>query len=294
MSKKFDSISLGRGQGKKAEHCINENASRGGWALLMNCHLATSFMARLEYLVENLDDSNHRDFRLWMTSMPSATFPVSVLQNSVKMTLEPPSGLKQNVLGTYEALDWKEIEESTKPEIIKPLLFSFCFFHAIVQDRRKFGPIGWNIAYAFTNEDLWVCRKQLSLFVEKYDKVPYEVLNYLGAIVNYGGRVTDDKDSLLISTIIKTFINENAIIVGHKFSKSGHYRVIEPGDKEDYINYIQNLPLNPQPEAFGLHENAEITTYINETIVLMENALAMQPKSGGGGKGKSREEIIGE
>jgi len=151
MSKKFDSISLGRGQGKKAENCINENASRGGWALLMNCHLATSFMPKLEHIVENLDDSNHRDFRLWMTSMPSPNFPVSVLQNSVKMTLEPPSGLKQNVLGTYESLEWKDYEESTKPEIIKPLLFSFCFFHAIVQDRRKFGPIGWNIAYAFTN-----------------------------------------------------------------------------------------------------------------------------------------------
>jgi len=94
MAKKCDSISLGRGQGKKAENCINENASRGGWALLMNCHLATSFMPKLESIVENLDDSNHRDFRLWMTSMPSKSFPVSVLQNSVKMTLEPPSGIK--------------------------------------------------------------------------------------------------------------------------------------------------------------------------------------------------------
>lgn len=132
MSKKFDSISLGRGQGKKAEAMINENAGRGGWALLMNCHLSVSWMPRLESIVENLDDSNHRDFRLWMTSMPSKAFPVSVLQNSVKMTLEPPSGLKQNVLGTYEALDWKEVEETTKPEILKPLLFGFCFFHAIV------------------------------------------------------------------------------------------------------------------------------------------------------------------
>jgi len=94
MSKKFDAISLGRGQDKKAENCINENASRGGWALLMNCHLASSFMPKLEKIVDNLDDSNHRDFRLWMTSMPSKTFPVSTLQNSVKMTLEPPSGLK--------------------------------------------------------------------------------------------------------------------------------------------------------------------------------------------------------
>jgi dynein heavy chain len=116
MAKKFDAISLGRGQDKKAENCISENAGRGGWALLMNCHLASSFMPKLEHIVENLDDSSHRDFRLWMTSMPSKAFPVSVLQNSVKMTLEPPSGLKQNVLGTYDALDWKEVEDSTKPE----------------------------------------------------------------------------------------------------------------------------------------------------------------------------------
>jgi dynein heavy chain len=75
------------------------------------------------------------------------------------MTLEPPSGLKQNVLGSYEALDWKEVEDCTKPELYKRFLFGFCFFHAIAQDRRKFGPIGWNIAYAFTNEDLMVCRK---------------------------------------------------------------------------------------------------------------------------------------
>lgn len=79
MAKKFESISLGRGQDKKATNCINENASRGGWALLMNCHLASSFMPKLENIVENLDDSNHRDFRLWMTSMPSKGFPVSVL-----------------------------------------------------------------------------------------------------------------------------------------------------------------------------------------------------------------------
>jgi dynein heavy chain len=48
MSKKLESISLGRGQGKKAESLINDAASRGGWCLLMNCHLATSFMPKLE------------------------------------------------------------------------------------------------------------------------------------------------------------------------------------------------------------------------------------------------------
>lgn len=104
MSKKTEKISLGRGQGPKAHQMINDNLTRGGWVLLMNCHLAVSWMPQLEQICESIDDTKHRDFRLWLTSMPTPAFPVSILQNSVKMTLEPPSGLKQNVLGTYEAL----------------------------------------------------------------------------------------------------------------------------------------------------------------------------------------------
>lgn len=79
MSKKVESISLGKGQDVKAINMINDCASRGGWVILMNCHLAISFMPKLETVVENLDDSNHRDFRLWLTSMPAKQFPVSVL-----------------------------------------------------------------------------------------------------------------------------------------------------------------------------------------------------------------------
>jgi dynein heavy chain len=105
--------------------------------------------------------------------------------------------------------------------------------------------------------------------------VPFKVLNYIGAIVNYGGRVTDDKDSRLIETILKNFICPEALITGHAFTKSGLYKVIDAGEKEDYITYIKSLPLNPLPEAFGLHENAEITTNQNETIELLENVLSM-------------------
>jgi len=107
------------------------------------------------------------------------------------MTLEPPSGLRQNVLQTYSSFTKEEFEDCTKPVPFKKLLFGFCFFHAIVQDRRKFGPIGWNKPYAFTNEDLIVSRRQLKIFVEDYEEVPYKVLNYIGADINYGGRVTE-------------------------------------------------------------------------------------------------------
>lgn len=243
--------------------------------------------------MEQIDDTKHRDFRLWLTSVPNPHFPVSILQNSVKMTLEPPSGLRSNVLQTYEALTQEEFEECTKPEIYKKILFGFCFFHAIVQDRRKFGPIGWNIPYAFTNEDLIVSRRQLKKFVEAYEEVPYEVLNMLGAKINYGGRVTQTQDIRLIGTILEGYINSDILIEGHKFSPSGIYYSIPPGDKEDYLDYIKSLPLNPDPEAFGLHDNAQITTSQIATSNLLADMISMQPKASSGG-GKSREEQIGE
>jgi len=83
------------------------------------------------------------------------------------------------------------------------------------------------------------------------------------------------------------------LTVGHKLSESGIYYCINPGEKEEYIDYIKSLPLNPKPEAFGLHNNAEITTSQIATQQLLESMIAMQPKASSG-KGKTREEIIGD
>ena len=97
------------------------------------------------------------------------------------------------------------------------------------------------------------------MLLDDYDVVPYKVINFLGAEINYGGRVTDDKDVRLIKTILKNYINNDVMRDGYKFSESGIYMSIESNNLESYITYISSLPLNPAPEAFGLHDNAEIT-----------------------------------
>merc|ERR1719197_946552 len=106
MLAKINPISLGQGQGPKAIAGINEGGQSGKWVLLQNCHLAPSFMQTLETMAEKLDDAElNPDFRLWLTACPSPAFPISILQNGVKMTIEPPKGLKQAMLRSYLSID---------------------------------------------------------------------------------------------------------------------------------------------------------------------------------------------
>ena len=293
FGKKLDAISLGQGQGPFAEKMINEGKEKGSWVLLQNCHLATSWMPTLERLVESLDpELVHKDFRLWLTSMPSSDFPVSVLQDGAKMVKEPPKGIRTNMLGSYLTFDQTFLDNCSKMQEWKKLLFGLCFLHAVVQDRRKFGPLGWNIPYEFAAGDLDCCVQQLQLFLNDYDEIPWAVLQFLEAEINYGGRVTDDKDRRLLNTIVRTYTCKQVLERNYFFSESGLYFSPESETLGGFLDYIRSLPLNPGPEAFGLHDNADITCAQNETFALMENLLLCQPKSASAGGAKKDVEII--
>jgi dynein heavy chain len=62
-------------------------------------------MGELEKKITQIQDSTAEDdnttFRLMLTSMPADYFPVSILQNSVKLTIEPPRGLKANLKRSF-------------------------------------------------------------------------------------------------------------------------------------------------------------------------------------------------
>ncbi|XP_052828077.1 dynein axonemal heavy chain 3 [Octopus bimaculoides] len=297
-SKGLQAISLGQGQGPIAEQRILEATEQGTWVVLQNCHLAVSWFGHLENICETvLQNPAHtkESFRLWLTTYPSSQFPVSVLQNSIKIINEPPKGLRAKLLQSYSSSPVAEqqfFESCNKPRVFKKLLFGLCFFHALVQERRKFGALGWNIPYQFNESDLNVSIQQLQMLINDYEDPPLEALVYLTGECNYGGRVTDNSDRRLIMSLLKKFYCHDIIVNDdYKFSESGLYYAPPCGSLDCYLEYIRGLPYIPHPEVFGLHENADISKDQQETQQLFEGVLMTLPKQTLGA-GKSSQDII--
>ena len=102
---RLHSMSLGQGQDVEAEKLIRVGKLEGKWILIQNCHLFKSWMPSLEAICEKFngeEDKIHPDFRLIMTSMPANYFPAAILQNGLKMTTEPPRGIKANLKRSYQ------------------------------------------------------------------------------------------------------------------------------------------------------------------------------------------------
>lgn len=103
-----------------------------------------SWMPVLEKLVEDLGNQEvNSEFRLFLTTASSPSFPVSILQNSIKMTVETSGDVKQMMLNAYQNYPDDYLESSKDPNLFKTLLFGCVLFHSLLIDRKKFGPIGW-------------------------------------------------------------------------------------------------------------------------------------------------------
>ncbi|XP_074052253.1 dynein axonemal heavy chain 6 isoform X2 [Macrotis lagotis] len=295
-SERVQAISLGQGQGPIAEKMIKDALKSGNWVFLQNCHLAVSWMLPMEELIKSFTEPNvsiKDTFRLFLSSMPSTTFPVTVLQNSVKVTNEPPKGLRANIRRAFTEMTPSFFEENILGKDWRKIIFGICFFHAIIQERKKFGPLGWNICYEFNDSDRECALLNLNLYCQE-GKIPWDALIYITGEITYGGRVTDTWDQRCLRTVLKRFFSPETLEKNYKYSESGIYFSPLGDNIQDFRDYIENLPLIDDPEIFGMHENANLVFQYKETSTFISTILDVQPRSGGGGGGKSNDEIVQE
>lgn len=239
---KFKYLSLGQGQEPIALNLLDTAISRGQWLMFQNCHLLLAFIKGLEQQLEKIGKP-HPDFRLWLTTDPVGTFPIGVLQRSLKVVMEPPNGLKLNLRNTYFKMPAQTLESCSHP-VFKKLIYVLAFFHAVVQERRRYDKIGWNICYDFNESDFNVCVLILNTYLMKAVKakdsrMPWNSLKYLIGEVMYGGRVIDDFDRRIVGTYMNEYMGDflfDTFQPFHFYQDSSVDYVIPPdGTKEDYI-----------------------------------------------------------
>jgi len=289
-NERFKYLALGQGQEPRAEQYMEHAYKNGGWVMLQNIMLTQKWLGRLENLMQSYLVDPHPEFQLFISSEPADYMPVSILQQSIKLTNEPPAGIRANLyraLNNFSDATW---ENSSKANEFKVTLFSLCFFHSVVLERRKFGPQGWNIPYPFNTGDLLISVAVLNNYLENQQKIPWVDLRYIFGEIMYGGHISDDWDRRLCNAYLAEYINPRLLESLELFPKFFvPPNTLDHGQMYDYID--ENLP-HENPTVFGLHPNAEIGFRNQQSEQLFKTVLDLQPRTSGAGGGMSMQDKV--
>ncbi|XP_057629488.1 dynein axonemal heavy chain 9 isoform X4 [Chionomys nivalis] len=296
-NRNFHNVSLGQGQEVVAEAALDLAAKRGHWVILQNIHLVAKWLGTLEKKLEELSKESHPDFRVFISAEPAPSpeghiIPQGILENSIKITNEPPTGMHANLHKALDNFTQDTLEMCSRETEFKSILFALCYFHAVVAERRKFGPQGWNRSYPFNTGDLTISVNVLYNFLEANTKVPYDDLRYLFGEIMYGGHITDDWDRRLCRTYLEEFIRPE--MLEGELSLAPGFPLPCNMDYSGYHQYI-DAELPPEsPYLYGLHPNAEIGFLTQISEKLFRTVLEMQPQDhqAGDGAGITREEKV--
>ncbi|KAB7494339.1 Dynein beta chain, ciliary [Armadillidium nasatum] len=249
---------------------------------------AIHWLPRLEKKLDQNALSAHTDYRVFMSAEPANKpenhiLPQGILESAIKITNEPPRGMQANLHKALSNFNQDTLEMCSRENEFKSLLFSLCYFHACVAERRKFGAQGWNRPYPFNTGDLTISVNVLLNYLEANSQVPWEDLRYLFGEIMYGGHITDDWDRRLCRTYLEEFLHPNQL--------DGEL-MLAPGfcspPNQDYVgyhNYIDTMLPPESPHLYGLHPNAEIGFLTMTSEQLFKTVFELQPRDMGGSGG---------
>jgi dynein heavy chain len=325
----YATVSLGQGQEELAMAALEKAREHGGWVLLQNIHLTIDWTSTaLSRFIDALEvgsdagggggsqdtttttnDNNinapHPDFRLLLSAEPppslEQSLPTSLLQACIKVTNEPPRGLKANLLRSLSLLDEDLIEGCSRPGELKAIMFALSFFHAAILERKRFGVgnrmssrsgLGWNMDYPFSAGDLRCCVAIAANALENASVgggLPWEDMRYMFGDIMYGGHIVENWDRRLAGAYLESIFNDGLLLPGAEVfpglalppasaSSSGGGGGVGTAVATAMGHVEKNMPAE-NPIAFGLNQNADITCLLAEASSLCDDLVVLAPES---------------
>ncbi|XP_054005626.1 dynein heavy chain, cytoplasmic isoform X1 [Hylaeus anthracinus] len=288
--KQIASIAIGSSEGfNQADRAINMAVKAGRWVLLKNVHLAPQWLVQLEKKLHSLQP--HASFRLFLTMEINPKVPVNLLRAGRIFVFEPPPGIRANLLRTFSTIPASRMMKA--PNERARLYFLLAWFHAIVQERLRYAPLGWAKHYEFNESDLRVACDTLDTWIETTamgrtnlppEKVPWDAVVTLLSQCIYGGKIDNDFDQRLLTSFLRklftprSFEADFALVANIDASQASQRNITMPdGTRRDhFLKWIESLSDRQTPSWLGLPNNAEKVLLTTRGTDLVSKLLKMQ------------------
>jgi dynein heavy chain 1 len=280
--KSYKSIAMGSSDGYElAEKIVTSAAKAGSWVLLKNVHLACEWLMKLEKQLHRL--SKHAGFRLFLTMEMSEKVPRNLVRISQTFVFEPPAGVKASLRRTLTSFN--EVRMQAQPKERSRLYMLLAWFHAVVQERKRYCPIGWTKFYEFNDNDAKHALDAIDYWLESTaagranlapDKIPWNALHTILTRTIYGGRVDNTFDSDALFGFMRQLFTADAYDPDFSLVVGEQLLLPDTTKYSECVQWVDKLPSVESPVWLGLPANAEVMLAIKQAKAVVKDLQRIQ------------------
>ncbi len=207
---------------------------------------------------------------------------------------EPPPGIRANLLRTFSTIPAARMMKA--PNERSRLYFLVSWFHAIVQERLRYAPLGWSKRYEFNESDLKVAFDTLDTWIDAVslgrtnlppEKVPFDAICTLFGQCIYGGKIDNDFDQRLLTSFLQKLFTPKSFEAEFVLASepdpeqqqgSEHLITIPEGiiRRDEFLSWVESLSDRQTPSWLGLPNKAERVLLTNHGVDLVGKLLKLQ------------------
>jgi dynein heavy chain len=146
----------------------------------------------------------------------------------------------------------------------KNLYFALSYLHSVLDGRKIYGPLGWNIYSGFDASDFSISEAQIKAILDAgiEDKdAAIHMIKYLFSNINFCGKISRTEDQRKLDAIIEDLIAPdiaNCVLLPPNPNR-GHYGFPVSSTKDLAEWVTKTLPIQDSAEIYGFNENTERT-----------------------------------